>query len=60
VFGDIAQHSCGYAKEGVRDGTAFTGRGHKTFDHVNGEQPKRARRRRPAQGRTHPGRIPLS
>ena len=31
VFGDIAQHSCAYAKEGVQDGTPFTGRGHKTF-----------------------------
>jgi hypothetical protein len=31
VFGDITQHSCAYAKEGVQDGTPFTGRGHKTF-----------------------------
>jgi hypothetical protein len=31
VFGDIAQHSCDYAKQGVQDGTPFTGGGHKTF-----------------------------
>lgn len=31
VFGDIAQHFCSYAKAGVQDGTAFTGRGKKTI-----------------------------
>ncbi|MEU8004268.1 DUF4440 domain-containing protein [Catellatospora sp. NPDC049111] len=31
VFGDIAQHFCSYAKSGVQDGTAFTGRGMKTM-----------------------------
>jgi hypothetical protein len=34
VFGDIAQHFCGYAKAGVRDGTPFTGRGMKTLQFV--------------------------
>jgi hypothetical protein len=34
VFGDIAQHSCRYAKKGVQDGTPFTGGGHKTFQFV--------------------------
>jgi len=34
VFGDIAQHFCGYAKAGVQDGTPFTGRGMKTLQFV--------------------------
>jgi hypothetical protein len=34
VFGDIAQHFCGYAKAGVQDGTPFTGRGRKTLQFV--------------------------
>jgi hypothetical protein len=34
VFGDIAQHFCGYAKAGRQDGTAFTARGMKTFQFV--------------------------
>ncbi len=34
VFGDIAQHFCSYAKEGVQDGTPFTGRGMKTLQFV--------------------------
>lgn len=34
VFGDIAQHFCGYAKQGVQDGTPFTGRGMKTLQFV--------------------------
>ncbi|HEX6871979.1 MAG TPA: DUF4440 domain-containing protein [Micromonosporaceae bacterium] len=34
VFGDIAQHFCGYAKAGVQDGTPFTARGMKTFQFV--------------------------
>ncbi|GIE81899.1 hypothetical protein Aph02nite_78490 [Actinoplanes philippinensis] len=34
VFGDIAQHFCGYAKTGVQDGVAFTGRGMKTLQFV--------------------------
>lgn len=34
VFGDVAQHACRYAKEGVQDGTPFTGGGHKTFQFV--------------------------
>ncbi|MFU8872785.1 DUF4440 domain-containing protein [Micromonospora sp. SL4-19] len=34
VFGDIAQHFCSYAKEGVRDGTPFTARGMKTLQFV--------------------------
>lgn len=34
LFGDIAQHFCGYAKSGVQDGTPFTGRGMKSFQFV--------------------------
>jgi hypothetical protein len=34
VFGDIAQHFCGYAKAGVQDGTPFTARGMKTLQFV--------------------------
>jgi len=34
VFGDIAQHFCSYAKQGVQDGTPFTGRGRKTLQFV--------------------------
>ncbi|MEU8263298.1 nuclear transport factor 2 family protein [Micromonospora sp. NPDC048999] len=34
VFGDIAQHFCSYAKEGVRDGKPFTARGMKTLQLV--------------------------
>jgi hypothetical protein len=34
VFGDIAQHFCSYAKEGVQDGAPFTGRGMKTLQFV--------------------------
>jgi hypothetical protein len=34
VFGDIAQHFCGYAKSGVADGTPFTARGMKTLQFV--------------------------
>jgi len=34
VFGDIAQHSCDYAKEGSQDGIPFTGHGHKIFQFV--------------------------
>lgn len=34
VFGDIAQHFCSYAKEGVQDGAPFTGRGRKTIQLV--------------------------
>jgi hypothetical protein len=34
VFGDIAQHFCGYAKSGVQDGIPFTGRGMKTLQFV--------------------------
>jgi hypothetical protein len=34
VFGDIAQHFCSYAKEGVQDGTPFTARGMKTLQLV--------------------------
>lgn len=34
LFGDIAQHFCGYAKQGVQDGTPFTGRGRKTLQLV--------------------------
>jgi len=34
VFGDIAQHFCGYAKAGVQNGTPFTGRGMKTLQFV--------------------------
>jgi hypothetical protein len=34
VFGDIAQHFCSYARRGVQDGSAFTGRGMKTLQFV--------------------------
>ncbi|MFL6161612.1 MAG: DUF4440 domain-containing protein [Jatrophihabitantaceae bacterium] len=34
VFGDIAQHFCGYAKQGVQDGSPVTGRGMKTLQFV--------------------------
>lgn len=34
VFGDIAQHFSGYAKHGVQDGLAFSGRGMKTLQFV--------------------------
>lgn len=34
VFGDIAQHFCSYAKQGVQDGAPFTGRGMKTLQFV--------------------------
>ncbi|MFI5931797.1 DUF4440 domain-containing protein [Actinoplanes sp. NPDC051494] len=34
VYGDIAQHFCGYAKSGVQDGVPFTGQGMKTFQFV--------------------------
>jgi hypothetical protein len=34
VFGDIAQHFCGYAKAGVQDGVPFTGQGMKTMQFV--------------------------
>jgi hypothetical protein len=34
VYGDIAQHFCGYAKSGVRDGTPFTGRGMKSMQFI--------------------------
>ncbi|WP_033337462.1 nuclear transport factor 2 family protein [Catenuloplanes japonicus] len=34
IFGDVAQHFCAYAKAGVQDGTAFTGRGMKTLQFV--------------------------
>jgi len=34
LFGDIAQHFCSYAKQGVQDGTPFTGRGKKTLQFV--------------------------
>jgi hypothetical protein len=34
VFGDIAQHFCAYAKEGVQDGTPFAARGMKTLQFV--------------------------
>jgi len=34
VFGDIAQHFCGYAKSWVQDGRPFTGRGMKTVQFV--------------------------
>jgi hypothetical protein len=33
-FGDVAQHVCPYAKEGVLDGAPFTGRGFKTLQFV--------------------------
>jgi hypothetical protein len=31
VFGDVAAHTCTYAKEGVLDGRPFTGRGFKSL-----------------------------
>jgi hypothetical protein len=34
IFGDIAQHFCGYAKEGLHDGEPFIGRGMKTIQFV--------------------------
>jgi hypothetical protein len=34
VFGDIAQHFCRYAKAGVQDGNAFSGRGMKTIQFI--------------------------
>ncbi len=34
LFGDIAHHFCSYAKEGVRAGESFTGRGMKTLQLV--------------------------
>jgi hypothetical protein len=34
VFGDVGQHFCTYAKEGVQDGRRFTGRGMKTIQLV--------------------------
>jgi hypothetical protein len=34
VFGDIAQHWCGYAKAGIHDGVPFTGRGMKSIQFV--------------------------
>src|SRR5690349_14988998 len=34
IFGDIAQHFCGYAKAGTQNGTPFTGRGMKTLQFV--------------------------
>ncbi|MGX6607682.1 DUF4440 domain-containing protein [Micromonosporaceae bacterium Da 78-11] len=34
IFGDIAQHFCGYAKAGVQDGIPFTARGMKTLQFV--------------------------
>jgi hypothetical protein len=34
IFGDIAQHFCSYAKAGVQNGVAFTGRGMKTLQFV--------------------------
>jgi hypothetical protein len=34
LFGDIAQHFCGYAKQGVQDGVPFTGAGQKTLQFV--------------------------
>ncbi len=34
VFGDIGQHFCSYAKQGVLDGAPFTGRGMKTLQFV--------------------------
>jgi hypothetical protein len=34
VYGDIAQHFCGYAKSGVLDGKPFTGRGMKSLQFV--------------------------
>jgi hypothetical protein len=34
LFGDIAQHFCGYAKSGTTDGQPFTGRGMKSLQLV--------------------------
>ncbi len=34
IFGDIAHHFCSYAKAGVQNGAAFTGRGMKTIQFV--------------------------
>ncbi|MGZ4445538.1 MAG: DUF4440 domain-containing protein [Nocardioides sp.] len=34
LFGDVAQHLCGYAKEWVQDGAHVTGRGMKTLQLV--------------------------
>jgi len=34
IFGDIAQRFCRYAKAGVQDGAAFSGRGMKTMQFV--------------------------
>jgi hypothetical protein len=34
IFGDIAHHFCSYAKAGVQDGTAFSGRGMKTMQFI--------------------------
>jgi hypothetical protein len=34
VFGDVAQHFFSYGKEGVQDGTAFSGSGMKTIQLV--------------------------
>jgi hypothetical protein len=34
LFGDVAQHFCSYAKQGVQDGVPFTGRGMKTMQLV--------------------------
>jgi len=34
VFGDIAQHYCSYAKQGVQDGVEFSARGMKTVQLV--------------------------
>jgi hypothetical protein len=34
LFGDIAQHFCGYAKEGVQNGVPFTGAGRKSLQFV--------------------------
>ncbi|HEY0168427.1 MAG TPA: hypothetical protein VGB75_15400 [Jatrophihabitans sp.] len=34
VFGDVAQHFCSYAKQGISDGESFTGRGMKTLQFI--------------------------
>jgi hypothetical protein len=34
LYGDIAQHFCSYAKEGLQDGVAFTGQGSKSIQLV--------------------------
>jgi hypothetical protein len=34
VWGDVAQHWCSYAKEGVQGGASFSGRGQKTIQLV--------------------------